>query len=280
MSPGGLCLQVTVPLRGSVISVSGAGNAMPRDCMNFNGRRTCHNTCKAIDQVNGQIPGTCVDNEDANCLPASATTSCASTSVVPGKVTKSHWNNYINNWYNGRSKKCIRKQGCKILPATEALAADRVKSGGISGGISVNRTSMATHNSDQVAPQLSLSAVVKNHRRRKKFRHKKSFYRDTEDVYADNCHPVLIPKQEEEDWENEIQEVTLTDWERMCFGVKPYGPEDVPHFAMQDLSLKQGDMVDLQVTASYSPAVHHPQPVPWFCYSTPTEPDQFADADV
>lgn len=34
-----------------------------------------------------------------------------------------------------------------------------------------------------------------------------------------------MPPQEEEDWENEIQDVTLTDWEKMCFGVRPYGKE-------------------------------------------------------
>lgn len=34
-----------------------------------------------------------------------------------------------------------------------------------------------------------------------------------------------MPLKEEEDWENEIQEVTvmLPDWENMCFGVRPYG---------------------------------------------------------
>lgn len=35
--------------------------------------------------------------------------------------------------------------------------------------------------------------------------------------------PPPMPQQGEEDWENEIQEVTVTDWEKMCFGVRPYG---------------------------------------------------------
>ncbi|KAK2816886.1 hypothetical protein Q5P01_025077 [Channa striata] len=275
----GLCGRVCVSLHGNVVSVS--GDAMPRNCMNFEGKRTHHNTCKANDHVNRQIPDIRVYNGDASGFPAASTRSSASNSAIPPKGTKSKCigNGYINNWCKGRVTKPIGKQGGKISPATEALAGStgRVSSGGISGGISVSRASNGTHNSNQVAPQLSLSAVVKNPRRRKKFRHKK---RPTEDICTKNFQPVLIPKQEEEDWENEIQEVPLTDWERMCFGVKPYGPEDVLHFALQDLSLKQGDMADLQVTASYSPAVHHPQPVPWLCDRIPTEPQQFADADV
>ncbi len=34
-----------------------------------------------------------------------------------------------------------------------------------------------------------------------------------------------MPPKEEEDWENEIQEVTITDWGKMCFGVAPYGKD-------------------------------------------------------
>lgn len=32
-----------------------------------------------------------------------------------------------------------------------------------------------------------------------------------------------MPPPKEEDWENEVQEVTSNDWEKMCSGVRPYG---------------------------------------------------------
>lgn len=63
------------------------------------------------------------------------------------------------------------------------------------------------------------------------------------------------------------------------FSVPLPGPEDVLHFALRDLTLQQRDSVDPPVTANYSPSARHPRPVKWFCYSVPTEPDQFADAD-
>lgn len=59
----------------------------------------------------------------------------------------------------------------------------------------------------------------------------------------------------------------------------PPGPEDVLHFALRDLRLRQTQTADLPLTANYRPALHHPRPVKWSCYSIPTEPDQFADAD-
>lgn len=64
-----------------------------------------------------------------------------------------------------------------------------------------------------------------------------------------------------------------------CYSLPSPGPEDVLHSALKDLSLKETDAVALPVTVDYRPAVHHPLPVQWLCYSVPTEPDQFADAD-
>lgn len=52
-----------------------------------------------------------------------------------------------------------------------------------------------------------------------------NFYRYTEVVCQENSTLILMPPREEEDWDNEIQEVMLTDWENMCFGVRPYGKE-------------------------------------------------------
>lgn len=50
-----------------------------------------------------------------------------------------------------------------------------------------------------------------------------SFYRGTEAACLENSTPPLVPPKEEEDWENEIKEVTLTDWEKMAF--LPYGKD-------------------------------------------------------
>lgn len=51
------------------------------------------------------------------------------------------------------------------------------------------------------------------------------FYRQAKVICPEDPTP---PTQDKEDWENEIQEVSLTDfpdWEKMCFGVRPYGKE-------------------------------------------------------
>lgn len=53
------------------------------------------------------------------------------------------------------------------------------------------------------------------------------FYRDTKVVNPENCKLRYFPPQKEENWENEIQDSTLTNGETMCFGVKPYGKENL-----------------------------------------------------
>ncbi|XP_044044940.1 uncharacterized protein LOC122872904 [Siniperca chuatsi] len=266
---------------------------MPQNGRNSEGRRRgmSRNTCKANSQVSGQVPATglvyCAIVH--NGCPAAATRTSESTpaGTLNGTKPQCMVNGYINHGYKGKSTKAapqrtLRKQGSTISAVTDASADGRVHSAGIPGGISVNgATSLDTValpcNSDQMAPEPSPSAAAKNQRRRRnKFRRKK---RHTEVVCPENPTPPVVPPHEEEDWENEIQEVTLTDWEKMCFGVRPYGPEDVLHFALRDLTLRQRDTVDLPLTANYSPTVHHPRPVQWSCYGIPTEPDQFADAD-
>ncbi|XP_013860360.1 uncharacterized protein LOC106515224 [Austrofundulus limnaeus] len=126
--------------------------------------------------------------------------------------------------------------------------------------------------SEQVVPDPSSSKPKKNQRRKMKFRNKK---KREDEVSSSGCSAP--PEQEQEDWEAEIQEVTLGNWEKMCFGVSAYGPEDVIQFALRDLSLQPND--DLPATANYSPAVHHMHPIHWRAYKAPAEPDQFTDAE-
>ncbi|XP_017281211.1 uncharacterized protein LOC108241530 [Kryptolebias marmoratus] len=130
---------------------------------------------------------------------------------------------------------------------------------------------------EHLVPDPSLSAPKNNHRGRKKFRQKKK--RDDKDPSSGSSAPPLMPQQEQEDWEKEIQEVTLRNWEKMCFGVAAYGPEDVIHFTLRGSTLQERTTADLPATASYSPAVHHVRPLRWRCYRTPAEPDQFANAE-
>ncbi|CAK6953436.1 uncharacterized protein LOC122979752 [Scomber scombrus] len=277
---------------------------MPQNGMTFmgRGRETRRNTCRANGLMNGHVPGTGLVNGAAvhNGFPAAANGSSESmpagthTSAKPQCMV----NGYINHVDKGKrtkapSPKTFWKQRSTTAAVAHTSAADRVCSGGTSGGILVNwATSLDTLPSpDQMASEPSLSAAAKNQQKRRKFRHKKrrapyltsalsaENAKDTDLAHPENSTPLLMPPHEEEDWEKEIQEITITNWEKMCFGVRPYGPEDLLHFALRDLTLKQRDSVDRPVTANYSPSAHHPPPLKWSCYSIPTEPDQFADAD-
>ncbi|XP_058497090.1 uncharacterized protein LOC131467293 [Solea solea] len=256
---------------------------MPHSGMNFIGRRrgTHHNTFKSNYQVSCQVPGTGLINgvtSHDGCPPTATGISKSMPVDIPKGSKPQHMvNGHINHRYKGSSTnaaplRTFREQGRMISAVTGASAAGRVSNGDISHNASVNGatspdTVELTSNSDQMGAEPCLSATaVKSRPRRKTFRRKN---RATE---------VMMPHQEE-DWENEVQEVMLTDWEKMCFGFTPYGPEDLLHFSVRDMTIKQLDVVDLPVTANYSPAIHHPHPIKWSCFKFPTEPDQFADAD-
>ncbi|KAK5865949.1 hypothetical protein PBY51_020179 [Eleginops maclovinus] len=249
---------------------------MPQNGTNDERRRrggTRHNPCKVGDQV----PGTCLVNGAVTlngCPPASTKTTkgtpaCTLDDIKPQCMV----NGYIKRT-KGKPIRTLEKHGSTISAAPDASAAVRVCSVSPAGGPPLNGTpsldSLAPIcNSQQMAPQPNLSSKARNRRRRKKFRQKQR-----------NIPQLpMLPPQEEEDWESEIQEVTLTGWEDMCFGSLPYGPQDVIHFSLRDLTLMQWDTVDLPLTARYSPAVHHQQPIIWSYYSIPSEEGQFADAE-
>lgn len=65
-----------------------------------------------------------------------------------------------------------------------------------------------------------------------------------------------------------------------CHPLPPLGPEDVLHFALQDLTFKRKKPVYHPVIGCYKPSDHHPEPVRWLRHSTPAEPDQFSDAEM
>ncbi|XP_031727896.1 uncharacterized protein LOC116396975 [Anarrhichthys ocellatus] len=262
---------------GRFASGYSTGVVMPQNGMNYDGRRggTRHSTCR----VNSQVPGTGVVNGAGahNGWPAAATESTVNGAEPPCVV-----NGDVNHWYKGKSKKAapprtLGKQQGTASAVTEASAAGGVRSAASPGEISVKGDAAASPcSSERIAPQIILSATAKNQRRRERVKPRK---RNTAVFCLEKPPLPLMPPREEEDWEKEITEVTLIDWEKNCYGVEPYGPQDVIHFAFRDSTLQQTDTVDLPVTAAYSPAAHHQHPVQWRCYGTPTERDQFADAD-
>ncbi|XP_029302292.1 uncharacterized protein LOC115017576 isoform X3 [Cottoperca gobio] len=204
------------------------GDVMPQNSMNYEGRRggTHHNTCKAKDQFprKGLVNGAVAHN---GCQAASTTTSESTPAgTLNGTKPQCMVNGYINHGYKGKSTTAARPRthGSTISAATDAPAAGRVHSASIPGGIPVNGTTRLDSaaslcNSKQMAPQPNLSATAKSQRRREKCRRRK---RNPEVVYPENPPLSQMPPQEEEDWEGEIQEVTLTNWENICFGNRPY----------------------------------------------------------
>ncbi|XP_013128450.1 uncharacterized protein LOC100692714 [Oreochromis niloticus] len=252
---------------------------MPQAGMNFEPKRrgTYHNSRKTNDLINniGLVNGAVVYNGCSASASRISRSTPAGTQHGPKPTYRI--NGYINHGYKGKSTKAappgtIKKQGCKISALCDSPASDGNRSEDLMSGNSA-KVSAPPSNINQKVPDLSLSASGKNKRWRRS-RHKK---RDKEVVYPENLAPA--PTEAEEDWEKEIQEGTRSDRENMCFGARPYGPEDVVHFALQDLTLKQRDTAALPVSVGYSPAVHHPHPLTWSRYSISTEPDQFADAD-
>ncbi|XP_041640513.1 uncharacterized protein LOC121508075 [Cheilinus undulatus] len=252
---------------------------MPQDGMNYEGRRkgAHHNSCV----VNSQVSGTDLGNGAVvyNGFPAAPGRYSQRRPNGSENCTRPEFgvNGYINFEYRGKSRKAVpartfRKQENMLDAVTDAAASGRVVSAGIKGGTSVNGDAV----SDQMTPELSFPAKARNQKRKKRFSYKK---RDTKVNGPGTPTPPPMVPQEKEDWEKEIQEVTLADWEKICFGMCPYGPEDLLHFSLRDLTLKQRDSVPLPLTANYRPAIHHPHPIKWSCFSVSTEPDQFSDAD-
>ncbi|KAK7929954.1 hypothetical protein WMY93_006349 [Mugilogobius chulae] len=92
----------------------------------------------------------------------------------------------------------------------------------------------------------------------------------------ENC----VPPQPLEDWEDELKDVKINNWEEISFGTEPYGPEDVVNFTLRDLSLEKTNPPFWQVTCNnYHPATHHRRPIEWSRYKPCSEPGQFSDVE-
>ncbi|XP_078802322.1 uncharacterized protein LOC101172876 isoform X2 [Oryzias latipes] len=172
-------------------------------------------------------------------------------------------NSYINN----------KSKGTKRKPSS---AANELAAGRAGGVLDVGVTGVNgvahSHEFDRGKPDHCPLITSTHHGGRKTFKHKNK---------ARKCEftSAVTPSKEEENWENDIQDVRLHNWEKMCFGVNPYGPEELLHFAVRGTTLTQRVAGELPATIDYNPKVHHPHPIKWSCYSVPSEPEQFADAD-
>ncbi|KAM9314996.1 uncharacterized protein KZ484_024715 [Pholidichthys leucotaenia] len=269
--------------------VANTGDMMPQTEMNSQGarRKSHHNTCKTSELVSGtgSVSGAVVQNGSS----VAATRTRGSTPACWMLNDPKPWpllNGYMNHGYEGKKakaapSKALKKQGNTKLNITGTSVAGGDSSAGISGGDLVsmdNRIAAAglAHSPGQNATEPILSTPVKNQKWKKR---PKCRDRDIVVAYPEKPGPSPVVPQEEEDWEREIYEATLTDWEKMYFGVKPHAPEDLLQLSLQKLTLQQMDTVNVPLKDSYSPSIHHQPPIPWSCYSIPIEPDQFADAD-
>ncbi|CAN9510511.1 unnamed protein product [Ophioblennius macclurei] len=114
-------------------------------------------------------------------------------------------NGDINHGNRTRFRKAAPSKEPKLIPAVgDGLAAPP-------GGVAVSletkpNTGLQPCNQNHKLPDPKFPAARKNQKRIKKFRPKK----------RDKVTPMEIcAPAEEEDWEKEIQELTITDWDKM-----------------------------------------------------------------
>ncbi|XP_024145599.1 uncharacterized protein LOC112157217 isoform X2 [Oryzias melastigma] len=119
---------------------------------------------------------------------------------------------------NGYIKHNYKSKGTKEKPLS---ATNEVAAGSAGGALDVGVNGVAhSYEFHRVEPDPG-SLTSKHNRRGKTFKHQKKTWKH-EIPPAGSTSPVMQSK-EEENWENEIREVTLHNWDEMCFGVNPYG---------------------------------------------------------
>ncbi|XP_038148405.1 uncharacterized protein LOC119788256 [Cyprinodon tularosa] len=227
-------------------------------------REAHHNATKAEDVLNAHIPDAGWINRSYPQHGANENTEVGPVDrPVPPQVISS----YFNCGHNDNGTKVVSAKNALFSPLTDGTPAGRLRGADVPGSATADGDARLGAvapfcNSEQSAQH---PASNKKKRRNKYFRNKKKRVKDTANPRRDTPPPMLL--KEEEDWEEEYIVTT------------PYGPEDMLHFALQDLILYYSDPADLPATATYSPAVHHPPRMPWCCSNAPVEPLQFADAE-
>ncbi|XP_029987734.1 uncharacterized protein LOC115417778 [Sphaeramia orbicularis] len=254
-------------------SIHGTGKAMPQTGTNLVCRKggLRRGTCKDFS-LSDQV----LDTDSVDGTVSERTPSGTHNGTKPPRMV----NGYIKHGFSGKTTKALpawthKKHENRISSVPDKSAAAGVSGAGLGSRASVNGAARPDSGlcADQVSLEPGQTAAKKTQKRKKIYRHRK---RDSEKTFPTL---PLMPPQQEEDWENDIQDVTFTGMENMCFGISPYGPEDILNFDLRDLTLKQTDTVPPPVTANYSPTIHHPCPLKWSQYRCPSEPDQFADAE-
>ncbi|MEQ2253497.1 hypothetical protein ILYODFUR_032740 [Ilyodon furcidens] len=242
-------------------------------------REAHHNTCKANSLLRK-------DNPDAGWISRADRQHGANESAKAGSLDPPYPprknNGYFNYSHNNKSTRAVSRKNSSTQKGTFSPPAIGATAGrftgtdvlGCSAAIGAARFG-GVDPSEQAVPDPSLSASKRKQRRKKHFRNEKKRDKNTTDLGG--YTPLVMLLQEEEDWEEEIQEATFKNREKMILEAAPYGPEDVLHLSLQDLTLRQSDSVNPPATANYSPAVHHAHPIRWRCCRAPAESEQFAD---
>ncbi|KAF7213117.1 uncharacterized protein [Nothobranchius furzeri] len=257
---------------------------MPQSSLNLEGRQKglYDHSCETNHRLKSQIPGRRLVNRAVNRY-ATRTSESSKVGSLDFPKPPCLVNGYGHHGYRSTKPphpRNYRRPKYPFSPVGSASAAGRVGDVKVLDGIPTKGATKPgddhlSGKSEQAAPDPGSSAPKKNPRRKKNFRHKE---RDDKASSSDKAPPPM-PQQEEEDWEKEIQEVEAKNWEKMCFGIIPYDPEDVIHFLLRDLSLRPA-MADVPVTNAYIPAIHHTRPIPCVPLHARPEPDQFADVEL
>uniref|UniRef100_A0A1A7XPX0 Uncharacterized protein n=1 Tax=Iconisemion striatum TaxID=60296 RepID=A0A1A7XPX0_9TELE len=253
---------------------------MPQSRPNFQDQQRgfYDHSCKTNHLLNNHILDMCLVN-GAVTQHATRTSESSKDGSLDLPKPPCLVNGYGNYGYNTKEPHPRNSSRPKypFSPVGSASTAGRVGDVKVLDGIAKGATRPGdVHLSGKSPPDPGSSAPKKNQRRKKYIRPKKE--RKNKASSSDQAPPPMPPR-EEEDWEKEIQEVEVKNWETMCFGVIPYDPEDVIHFSFRDLSLQQAT-VDVPLTNIYIPAIHHTLPVRCIPYSIRPEPDQFADVEL
>ncbi|XP_014837773.1 PREDICTED: uncharacterized protein LOC106914990 isoform X2 [Poecilia mexicana] len=199
----------------------------------------------------------------------------ASESTNAGSLDRRDWSTKVVSPKNSGKQKGAFSPVTNGTPAGRWRVADVPQYATANGAARFGVTQY--YKPERASPGPSLPASKKKCRGKKRSGNKKK--RGADMTFPEGYKPLLMSLQEKEDWDEEIQDVTLKKRVELNVVTVPYGPEDVLHFSLQDLSLRQSNMADPPVAANYSPAVHHAHPMRWRRYRFATESEQFADAE-
>ncbi|XP_007551710.1 uncharacterized protein LOC103137747 isoform X1 [Poecilia formosa] len=199
----------------------------------------------------------------------------ASESTNAGSLDRRDWSTKVVSPKNSGKQKGAFSPVTNGTPAGRWRVADVPQYATANGAARFGVTQY--YKPERASPGPSLPASKKKRWGKKRSGNKKK--RGADMTFPEGYKPLLMSLQEKEDWDEEIQDVTLKKRVELNVVTVPYGPEDVLHFSLQDLSLRQSNMADPPVAANYSPAVHHAHPMRWRRYRFATESEQFADAE-